>query len=175
MRGARINPRQAWAAAGLATLTVASVAWAVLPHGGKQAAVQWFDDICTTVSGPMFSSGVAPEGAAARPSTKLTPLSCEPLPNVPGKSITTLLVDYPPNAYTPAHRHPGSVQAVVVSGTIRSQLAGGPPVDYKAGQTWFEPPKALHMFAENPDPVNPAVLLATFVTDENCGPLVLPP
>jgi len=31
------------------------------------------------------------------------------------------------------------------------------------------------MFAENPDPVNPAVLLATFVTDENCGPLVLPP
>lgn len=86
-----------------------------------------------------------------------------------------MIVDFPPMAYTPAHRHPALVQAVVVSGTIRSQLAGGAAIDYKAGQTWFEPPMMLHMFAENPDPVNPATLIATFVADENCGPLVLPP
>ncbi|MFS2053307.1 cupin domain-containing protein [Variovorax sp. CT11-76] len=94
---------------------------------------------------------------------------------MPGKSITTAMVEFPPLAYTPAHRHPGSVQAVVVSGTVRSQMAGGPAVDYQAGQAWFEPPRALHLFAENPDPVKPASLIATFIADSDCGPLVLPP
>lgn len=172
---ARFNPKQASAAVALAALSVGAAAWALLPHANKQAAVEWFDDICTTVSGPMFSSGTVPEGSAARPTTTVRPVSCEPLPNAPGKSITTMIVDFPPMAYTPAHRHPASVQAVVVSGTIRSQMAGGPPIDYTTGQTWFEPPMMLHMFAENPDPVKPATLIATFIAEENCGPLVLPP
>ena len=54
-------------------------------------------------------------------------------------------------------------------------MAGGPAVDYQAGQAWFEPPRALHLFAENPDPVKPASLIATFIADSDCGPLVLPP
>jgi quercetin dioxygenase-like cupin family protein len=159
----------------LSALSVGAIVWGALPHTDKQSAVGWLDDICTTVSGPMFSSAPAIPGSTARPSTKLTPLACESLPNVPGKSMTTAMVDYPPMAYTPAHRHPGSVTAVVIEGTIKSQVAGGPPIVYKAGQTWFEAPGALHMFAENPDPSHPAKLLATFITDENCGPLVLPP
>ncbi|MDR5823620.1 cupin domain-containing protein [Caballeronia sp. LZ043] len=85
------------------------------------------------------------------------------------------MVTFPPNGYTPAHRHPGSVNAVVLEGTVRSQMEGGPPTAYTVGQTWFEAPRALHMFAENPDPVHPAKLLATFVADTNCGPLMLPP
>ena len=63
----------------------------------------------------------------------------------------------------------------MVSGTVRSQMAGGPAVDYQAGQTWFEPPRALHLLAENPDPVKSASLIATFIADSDCGPLVLPP
>lgn len=165
-------------AAGMAAASFALAAgWALVPHGGKKEAVDWFADLCTTVSRPMFSSAPAPAGSAeaARPATSSKVLSCEPLPHVPGKSVTTLLVDFPPMAYSPAHRHPGSVTAVILEGTIRSQIAGTPPGDYRAGETFFEPPGALHLFAENPDPARPAKLVAVFVTEENCGPLVLPP
>lgn len=116
-------------------------------------------------------SGAVP---GTRPATVVKPLSCEALPNVPGKSITTVTVDFPPGAYTPAHRHPGSVTAFVISGAVRSQLAGGPPQTYGPGTTWFEPPGALHLFAENASATEPARILAVFVADDNCGPLVIP-
>ncbi|WP_266064090.1 cupin domain-containing protein [Brucella intermedia] len=112
--------------------------------------------------------------AAGRPQTTVKPISCEPLPNVPGKSITVAVVDYPPDAYTPRHRHPGSVSAFVLQGTLRSQLEGGPVGTYRAGETWFEPPGTLHVFAENASKTEPAELLATFVADSDCGPLVIP-
>ncbi|WP_432731932.1 cupin domain-containing protein [Variovorax sp. W6] len=162
---------------GFTVLAIAAAGWALLPHASKQSTVQLIDDICSTVSRPMFSSAPAPEGsaAAARPRTSVKVISCEALPHVPGKSVTTAIVDFPPMAYSPAHRHPGSVTAIILEGTVRSQLAGGPVGDYKVGETFFEPPRALHLFAENPDPVKPARLVSVFVTEENCGPLVLPP
>jgi quercetin dioxygenase-like cupin family protein len=113
-------------------------------------------------------------GAGSRPATTVRPLSCAPLPDVPGKSVTTVLVEFPPGAYTAAHRHPGSVTAFVVSGTVRSQMAGGPPQDYTRGQTWFEAPMSLHLFAENPSATDAATLLATFIADDGCTKLVIP-
>jgi quercetin dioxygenase-like cupin family protein len=112
--------------------------------------------------------------AGARPSTQVQRLSCEPLADMPGKVVTTLQVDFPPNGYTPAHRHPGAVTAIVLSGQVRSQMQGLPAQTYDAGQTWFEPSRELHLFAENPSASEPARLLAVIVSDENCGPLVIP-
>lgn len=162
---------------GFAVLAFASMGWALLPHASKQSTAQLIDDVCSTLSRPMFSSAPAPEGSAAasRPRTSVKVISCEALPHVPGKSVTTAIVDFPPMAYSPAHRHPGSVTAIILEGTVRSQLAGGPPGDYRTGETFFEPPGTLHLFAENPDPVKHARLVSVFVTEENCGPLVLPP
>lgn len=112
--------------------------------------------------------------AAARPQTSVTRLSCEPLAELPGKVVSTLLVDFPPGAYTPAHRHPGALSAFVVRGQVRSQMQGEPAQLYRAGQTWFEPAGALHQFAENPSADQPAQVLATIISDEGCGPLVIP-
>lgn len=111
---------------------------------------------------------------AARPKTQVTVLSCEPLAEVPGKVMTSVLVDFPPNAYTPAHRHPGALTAFVLQGQVRSRLEGEPAHTYGVGQTWFEPAGVLHLFAENPSSEAPAQILATFVTDEGCGPLTIP-
>ncbi|TPI43058.1 cupin domain-containing protein [Mesorhizobium sp. B3-1-6] len=116
----------------------------------------------------------AGEGATARPTTTAKPLSCEKLPNVSGHSITTALVEFPPNAYTPRHRHPGSVTAFVIKGALRSQMEGGPAVTYSQGQTWFEAPGAIHSFAENASATEPAKLLAIFVAEDDCGPLTVP-
>jgi len=156
-------------------LPILAVSLLAIERSTPQAALQWFTTICSAASGPMFSTGPDTSAAASRPHTTIKLLSCEPIPDVPGKSITTMIVDFPPMAYTPAHRHPGSVTAVVLEGAVRSQMEGSPAADYQTGQTWFEPPRALHMFAENPDPVHAAKLLATFVADSVCGPLVLPP
>ena len=116
----------------------------------------------------------ADDTARARPKTVVTPISCERLPNVPGKSITTAIVAFPPNGFTPRHRHPGSVSAFVLKGTLRSQLQGSPASTYSAGQTWFEPPGTVHLFAENASTTEPAELLATFIADDDCGALTIP-
>ena len=112
--------------------------------------------------------------AGARPATQVTPVSCEPLADMPGKVVTTLRVDFPPNGFTPAHRHPGALTAIVLRGQVRSQMQGLPVQTYGAGETWFEPSRELHLFAENPSPSEPAQLLAVIVSDENCGPLLVP-
>jgi len=154
-----------------ATVTALALApLAVLP---TRTAMPWLDALCST---PLLSNASASSDAAAqRPTSSSRVLSCEPLANVLGKSVTTALVDFPPRAYTGAHRHPGAVTAYVISGTLRSRLDSGTAIDYRSGQTWFEPPGTLHDSVENTDPTQPAKLLAVFVTDSNCGPLVLPP
>lgn len=110
---------------------------------------------------------------ASRPATVVRPVSCERLPNVPGKSITTVVVDFPPGAFSPRHRHPGSVTAFMLKGRVRSQLDGGPVETFDAGQSWFEPPGTIHDFAENASTTEPASLLAIFVADDDCGPLTI--
>ena len=129
--------------------------------------------LCSAAS-RMLSSGIEGSTAATRPTTSIETLSCQRLPHAPGKSVTTALVTFPPLALSPAHRHPGSVTAYVIKGSIRSQMQGSTAHTYAAGSIWFEAPKALHMFAENPSATETAELLAVFVADDDCGPLVIP-
>ncbi|WP_260853949.1 cupin domain-containing protein [Paraburkholderia sp. BCC1886] len=156
----------------LAAMAVVSL---TLGPAAPRSAIDWFSGMCGSRHDPLLSSASLAAGVTSRPASTVKVLSCEALPDAPGKSVTTAIVEFPPLGFTPAHRHPGSVTAVVLEGTIRSQLAGGAPVDYVSGQTWFEPPDTLHLFAENPDPTHPARFLATFIADTGCGNLVLPP
>jgi quercetin dioxygenase-like cupin family protein len=63
------------------------------------------------------------------------------LPNVPGKTLTVVQVDYRPGGFSAPHRHPASgfVVAYVISGVIRSQVEGEPEGVYSTGQSWTEP------------------------------------
>jgi quercetin dioxygenase-like cupin family protein len=144
-------------------------------EGGRTSAASPLDDASghahEQISQSVSDSG---GGAEARPATTLRILSCVPLPHVDGKSVTTAIVAFPPDAFTPAHRHPGSVTAFVLEGSVRSQMQGEAPRVYPRGATWFEPPNALHLFAENASSTRPAELLVVFLADSNCGPLVVP-
>jgi quercetin dioxygenase-like cupin family protein len=94
-------------------------------------------------------------------------VTTEKLPNVPGKSITAIVVNYAPGAKSVKHRHAGSVLAYVLSGEIRSEnSATGPAKVYKAGETFFEPPGSQHLVSENASATEPASLLAIFVADD---------
>jgi quercetin dioxygenase-like cupin family protein len=110
-------------------------------------------------------AGGAP-GAHAE-DAKVTPVRSEKLPNVPGKSVTTVLVTYAPGGKSASHHHAGSVMAYVLSGQIRSEnSATGPARVYKAGEAFFEPPGSEHLISENASTTEPASLLATFVADD---------
>ena len=93
--------------------------------------------------------------------------------NVPGKSLQTVTVSYPPGAKSAAHHHAKSafIMAYVISGAIRSQLEGEPARVYQAGETWSEAPGAHHTVSENASATEPAELLAVFLVDTGDGPL----
>jgi quercetin dioxygenase-like cupin family protein len=94
-------------------------------------------------------------------------VSSNALPNVPGKTLTTVVVNYAPGGKSPAHHHAGSVYAYVLSGQIRSEnSATGPAKVYKAGEGFFEPPGSEHSVSENASATEPASLLAIFVADD---------
>lgn len=93
-------------------------------------------------------------------------LASESLPDIPGKQLTAVLVNYAPGGKSAAHRHAGDVFAYVVSGSIRSQnSATGPAKVYQAGETFFEPAGSTHLVSENGSTTEPAQLLAVFVAD----------
>jgi len=95
------------------------------------------------------------------------PVFSEKLPNVPGKTITGVLVQYAPGAKSPSHAHAGSVYAYVLTGKIRSEnSATGPAKVYSAGEGFFEPPGSTHTISENASDTEPASLLAIFVADD---------
>ena len=98
---------------------------------------------------------------------KVTLVYDQVLPNVPGKSIRGVLVEYEPGGFSAAHTHPISafIYATVLEGAIRSQVNDGPVITYRAGESWSERPGDRHRVSENASTTEPARLLAVFVVD----------
>ena len=115
---------------------------------------------------PAVSGSVLSSSAASRPRPAIHPVASDVLPHVAGKRITTVVVEFPPGGLSPPHHHGGSVTVYMLSGVIRSQLQGQPPMVYKAGDSFFEPPGVVHLLAENMSATEPARALAVFVADE---------
>ncbi|TKB92931.1 MAG: cupin domain-containing protein [Mesorhizobium sp.] len=89
------------------------------------------------------------------------------LPNVPGKSMKAVLVEYEPGGTSPAHTHPNSafIYATVLEGAMRSQVNDGPVKTYRAGESFSEFPGDRHAVSENASKTERARLLAIFVVD----------
>ena len=98
------------------------------------------------------------------------------LPNVPGKSIKGVLVEYGPGGFSPGHTHPKSafIYATVLEGAIRSQVNDGPVTTYTEGQSFSESPGDVHRVSANASETKPAKLLAIFVVDTNETQLTTP-
>ena len=98
------------------------------------------------------------------------------LPNVPGKSIKGVLVEYGPGGSSPGHMHAKSafIYATVLEGEILSQVNDGPVTTYKAGESFSELPGDRHSVSANASKTKPAKLLAVFVVDTNETELTVP-
>ncbi|RUV67587.1 MAG: cupin domain-containing protein [Mesorhizobium sp.] len=106
----------------------------------------------------------------------VTVIAHEAIPDVPGKRLVSLVVDYQPGAGSAAHHHARSafIYAYVISGAVRSQVDDEPVRVYRVGETWFEKPGAHHRVSANASDIEPARLLAVFIVDAADEQLVTP-
>ena len=128
--------------------------------------------------GLMLAAGLPFGGALADAgkNAKVTLVYQHALPNVPGKSIKGVLVEYGPGGFSPGHLHPKSafIHATVLEGAIRSQVNDGPARVYTAGQSFSEMPGDRHNVSANASRTRPAKLLAVFVVDTKDTQLTTP-
>src|SRR6202000_2973481 len=98
------------------------------------------------------------------------------IPNIPGKSLIAVEVDYAPGAASVPHTHAKSafIYAYVISGAIESKVNDGETRIYRAGERWSESPGAIHSISRHASKPEPAKLLAIFVVDTNDKALTTP-
>ena len=121
-----------------------------------------------------FGSALA--DAPKSKNAKVTVVYQHELPNVPGKRIKGVLVEYGPGGYSAAHTHAKSafIYATVLEGAIKSQVNDGPVTVYEAGQSFSEMPGDRHLVSANASETKPARLLAVFVMDTSEKQLTIP-
>lgn len=121
-------------------------------------------------------AGAASAQDGSGKASKVTLVYDHALPNVPGKSVRGILVEYPPGGASPAHMHPTSafIYATVLEGAIRSQVNDGPMITYRAGENWSENPGDRHLVSANASATEPARLLAVFIVDTGEKEIVVP-
>src|ERR1700704_4884458 len=107
---------------------------------------------------------------------KVPPHFAQPIPNIPGKSLIAVVVDYAPAGASPSHTHAKSafIFAYVLSGEIESQVNDGPRRVFHAGESFYETPGSLHAVSRNASKTEPAELLAVFVVDTDDKELTTP-
>ena len=98
------------------------------------------------------------------------------IPNIPGKSLIANEVSYAPGEASPAHTHGpvAFIYAYVISGAIESKVNDGEARIYHAGESFSEPPGAMHWICRNASKTEPAKFLAVFVTDTDAKQKMTP-
>ena len=86
-----------------------------------------------------------------------------PLSGLRGGRLEAIRVTYAPGQSTPPHAHGRDVYAYVLSGRVRSRLAGGPLRVYGPGEGWFEPARIRHVVCGNASASEPASMLVIFI------------
>jgi len=132
-----------------------------------------------TIAGGFLCALLAafPAAAGDKPhSAKVTVVFDQALPNVPGKSMRGVLVEYGPGGSNPSHTHAKSafIYATVIEGSIKSQINDGEAKVYKTGENWIEVPGDHHRISANASETDPAKILAVFVVDTDETKLTTP-
>ena len=91
----------------------------------------------------------------------------QPLADLPGREVRVSLIERPPGFASPPHRHPGHhTFGYVLEGTYEFAIDRGQPRLLKAGDTFYEPPTAVHSTSRNPSPDQRVKLLVLMVADQ---------
>lgn len=111
----------------------------------------------------------------AQQQAKVTSLMSKDLPELPGKEVLMITVEYPPGSVDPVHRHNAHAYVYVLEGTIVMQVRGGKEVTLSPGQTFYEGPDDVHVVGRNASRTKPAKFLVVLVKDKTAPVLVPAP
>ena len=122
------------------------------------------------------ASAQAPAATAPRTGGP-TELFRTALPDAPGKQLVVVELTIAPKQAgqpaSPGHRHPGSVYVYVTEGTARFGVEGQPVKEVRTGESFFEPPGALHNVMESASATAGAKAIAVMIVPDG-APLTLP-
>ena len=94
-------------------------------------------------------------------------------PSRDGYDVQAIRVDYEPAGFTRGtHRHPAGAYVYVIDGSVEFGIDDREPVVLNAGDSFYEPPGALHSVSRNASQELPASLIAFFVLTEDESPTV---
>ena len=105
----------------------------------------------------------------------VTLLTSKDLPELPGKEVLMITVDYPPGSADPIHRHNAHAFIYVLEGSIIMQVKGGREVTLTPGQTFYEGPADVHVVGRNASSTRPAMFVVFFIKDKGAPVLVPAP
>src|ERR1700733_6512282 len=110
---------------------------------------------------------LAADTQSSRPSADVRQLIDQELVGVPDKEILMLTVKYLPGGASLPHRHDAQVFVYVLEGEISMQIAGGPVVTLRQGETFYENPTDIHLVSANASKTAPAKILVFIVKTKN--------
>lgn len=113
--------------------------------------------------------------ASQAPQASVTSLTSKDLPELPGKEVLMITVDYPPGSVDPIHRHNAHAFIYVLEGSIIMQVKGGKEVTLTPGQTFYEGPDDVHVVGRNASSTRPAKFVVFFIKDKGAPVLVPAP
>src|SRR5690349_13375478 len=91
----------------------------------------------------------------------------QPLADLPGREVRVLLIERPPGGGSPPHRHPGHhTFGYVIEGNYEFAIDGQPPRLLKTGDTFYEPPTAIHSISRNPSTDHVLKMIVFMVADQ---------
>lgn len=107
---------------------------------------------------------------------KVTVVYEQQVPNLPGKSMKGVLVEYAPGGSNAPHYHAKSamIYATVLEGAVLNQINGGPVRTFTKGQSFTEMPGDRHDVSANASKKEAAKLLAVFIVDTDDTRLTTP-
>lgn len=126
-----------------------------------------------TIAALLVMAGALIHQAHAEPPAAIvTPVMTKPLDDYPGKEALMIVVEYPPGAVDPVHRHHAHGFIYVLEGSIVMQVRGGKEVTLTPGQSFYEGPNDVHTVGHNASQTKPAKFLVLLLKDKGAPVLV---
>jgi len=88
------------------------------------------------------------------------------LPDMQGKEIEVITVNYAPGEVDAVHRHDAHAVVYVLEGEVEMQVRGGTLQRLGPGQIFYESPEDVHTVSRNPSRTKSAKFVVFFIKNE---------
>ena len=128
-----------------------------------------------TLAGVAVSALLVSSLYAVQPQASIVkPVLTQALPDLQGKEVSIVTVEYPPGFVGAPHRHDSDTFVYVLEGSIIMQVAGGKQMTLHPGETFYESPTDVHSVGRNASNTERAKFLVFFVKNQG-APASRPP